>query len=221
MQVGTNKNFYELLGVPRDATREQIQAAYREVARIYHPDSNFYSEILDEVGVEFRPEQIAMFDAVTQAYKVLSDEVRRDDYDRTLSPEERGWEEDINVHDGGDATVNFVAMDSSINYRPSKSKSHAMAFGTFGRVSDRDKESSNDPDVMNATLLHKVQIASKVDNRTVNPLTSVDGSVVKERVRKTTTSLTLKRRGIVDKLLPFLYLGVGVLAGLAIILYVL
>ena len=36
----TKKSYYDLLGVPRDATVAQIKEAYREIARMYHPDSN-------------------------------------------------------------------------------------------------------------------------------------------------------------------------------------
>ena len=44
------RNYYDLLGVPRNASKEQIRDAYKELARIYHPDSHFYDEILTSLG---------------------------------------------------------------------------------------------------------------------------------------------------------------------------
>ena len=50
MHAQKNKNFYELLGVPRDASKAQIKDAYKDVARVFHPDSNFYDEIISIIN---------------------------------------------------------------------------------------------------------------------------------------------------------------------------
>ncbi|AFK18754.2 molecular chaperone DnaJ [Haloferax mediterranei ATCC 33500] len=63
-------DFYELLGVERDAERGEIKQAFRQKAREYHPDVN------DD---ERAP---AQFTAVRKAYEVLTDEAERADYDR-------------------------------------------------------------------------------------------------------------------------------------------
>ncbi len=65
------KTLYEALGVPEDATTEQIRSAYRKLAMRYHPDKNPGDAAAEE-----------RFKELTQAYEVLSDEKRRAEYDR-------------------------------------------------------------------------------------------------------------------------------------------
>ena len=64
------RDYYETLGVPRDATSEQIRSAYRKLARRYHPDLN------DDEDAEERFKELA------EAYEVLSDAEKRERYDR-------------------------------------------------------------------------------------------------------------------------------------------
>lgn len=83
------KNYYELLGVERNATEEQIRASYKEIARVFHPDSNFFSEIIqDQVDAD----EIALFKIITAAYSTLVDQKKRVEYDRTLPPVLRDWD---------------------------------------------------------------------------------------------------------------------------------
>ena len=64
---------YDVLGVPRDATADEIKKAYRRLAREHHPDANHSGNAgADE----------AEFKAVAAAYEVLSDTERRDRFDR-------------------------------------------------------------------------------------------------------------------------------------------
>ncbi|NLA35215.1 MAG: J domain-containing protein, partial [Actinobacteria bacterium] len=62
-------NHYETLGVPRSASQEDIQRAYRNLARKWHPDVN------QSAGAEDR------FKAISEAYDVLSDPEQRRRYD--------------------------------------------------------------------------------------------------------------------------------------------
>lgn len=68
----TLQNFYTILGVPRDATPEEIRAAYRELARQYHPDTNT------------EPDAIEQFLLLQKAFEVLSDPLKRQEFDAKL-----------------------------------------------------------------------------------------------------------------------------------------
>ena len=67
--MAADDDFYQILGVPRDASQEDIQRAYRKLARTYHPDVNH------DPGAEDR------FKEVSEAYDVLSDPATRRRYD--------------------------------------------------------------------------------------------------------------------------------------------
>src|SRR5882757_10922269 len=63
------RDFYQALGVSRTASQDEIQKAYRKLARTYHPDVN------KDPGAEER------FKEVSEAYDVLSDPETRKRYD--------------------------------------------------------------------------------------------------------------------------------------------
>jgi curved DNA-binding protein len=67
--MAADEDFYQILGVPRDASPDDIQRAYRKLARTYHPDVNH------DPGAEDR------FKEVSEAYDVLSDPATRRRYD--------------------------------------------------------------------------------------------------------------------------------------------
>src|ERR1700760_2645620 len=64
------KDYYEVLGVPRDADQDAIRRAYRKLARQYHPDLNSDTDAEDR------------FKELGEAYEVLSDPEKRERYDR-------------------------------------------------------------------------------------------------------------------------------------------
>lgn len=66
----SKRDYYEVLGVSRDATKEEIKKAYRKLARKYHPDVNK------------EPDAEEKFKEVKEAYEVLSNEQKRQQYDR-------------------------------------------------------------------------------------------------------------------------------------------
>src|SRR5436190_10504384 len=69
------KDYYAVLGVPKDADKAAIRKAYRTLARQYHPDANAGDSKAED-----------KFKEISEAYDVLSDEARRREYDeaRTL-----------------------------------------------------------------------------------------------------------------------------------------
>ncbi|WP_019559176.1 DnaJ C-terminal domain-containing protein [Caldimonas manganoxidans] len=69
MPMAQFKDYYRVLGVPRDATADQIKQAYRRLARKYHPD------------VSREPDAATRMSEVNEAYAVLSDPQRRAAYD--------------------------------------------------------------------------------------------------------------------------------------------
>ena len=71
--MADKKNYYEILGVDKKATPEQIKSAYRKLAMKYHPDRNQG----DEKAAE-------MFKEINEAHETLSDEQKRAAYDYEL-----------------------------------------------------------------------------------------------------------------------------------------
>lgn len=68
-----NKNYYEILGVPKTATADEIKSAYRKLAKQYHPD--FHPG--DKAAAE-------KFKEINEANAVLSDDAKRKQYDFEL-----------------------------------------------------------------------------------------------------------------------------------------
>ena len=66
----TKRDYYEVLGVSRTATKDQIRSAYRKLARKYHPDANK------------DPGATGKFKEATESYEVLSDPTKRKTYDQ-------------------------------------------------------------------------------------------------------------------------------------------
>lgn len=66
-------NHYQLLGIPEDADARRIKAAYRSMAKRFHPDANKGSEAAAD-----------LFRKLNEAYRILSDEKLRAAYNKTI-----------------------------------------------------------------------------------------------------------------------------------------
>ena len=68
------RNYYEMLGVTKNASSNEIKKAYRTLAIKYHPDRNLGNKAAEE-----------KFKDINEAYEVLSDQTRRVQYDQSLN----------------------------------------------------------------------------------------------------------------------------------------
>lgn len=68
-------NFYKVLGIDENASKDEIKKAYRSLSFKYHPDKNNNSQ-----------ESISMTQKLNEAYETLSDEQKKSDYDMSRDP---------------------------------------------------------------------------------------------------------------------------------------
>ncbi len=124
---------YQILGIARNSTAEEIKSAYHDIARVLHPDSKFYHEI-----IEYTPnaDQVDLFKAVTQAYNTLINPQKRAEYDRTLPPEAPGTE--------SYSSWNRSTGDTDQQQGYKRTQKSSAAYGTFGVTpKNEDNQSEN------------------------------------------------------------------------------
>ncbi|KAF3859564.1 hypothetical protein F7725_021963 [Dissostichus mawsoni] len=94
-----NGDYYEILGVPKEATERQIKKAFHKLALKYHPDRNR------------GPNAEAKFREIAEAYETLSDDKRRREYDQFGHGPSTGG-----GHQGGGGAYNFNQHYQSFNF---------------------------------------------------------------------------------------------------------
>jgi molecular chaperone DnaJ len=76
----SKKDYYEVLGVNKDASADEIKKSYRALAKKYHPDKNPNDKVAEE-----------HFKEIQEAYDVLGDTQKRTEYDQLRDAERRGF----------------------------------------------------------------------------------------------------------------------------------
>lgn len=79
--MAQKKDYYEVLGVNKNATDDELKKAYRKLAKKYHPDAN----------PDNKAEAEAKFKEVNEAYEVLSDSQKRKMYDQFGTADPQGF----------------------------------------------------------------------------------------------------------------------------------
>lgn len=74
------KTHYEILGVDRNATQDQIKLAYRKLSKKHHPDVSGGNKESEKIFLE-----------VQEAYKVLKDQAAKEAYDARLDGVHQDW----------------------------------------------------------------------------------------------------------------------------------
>lgn len=74
-----DKNYYDILGVSRTASADEIKKAYRDLSKKWHPDRHMKDSDTDKKAAEEK------FKEVSEAYSVLGDEKKRSEYDNPSS----------------------------------------------------------------------------------------------------------------------------------------
>ena len=125
------KDYYEILGVPKTATEDEIKKQYRRLARKYHPD----------VSKEKNAEE--KFKAMKEAYEVLKDPEKRKTYDQMGSNHRAGdsftpppdWEFNQTHHARGahQTQTDFSDFFESLFGQPAHGTQHHHAFQQNGQ----------------------------------------------------------------------------------------
>src|SRR6185312_3972996 len=69
-EIMSKRDYYDVLGLSKSASKDEIRKAYRKLSKMYHPDLN------KEADAEEK------FKEITEAYEVLSDDTKKSQYDQ-------------------------------------------------------------------------------------------------------------------------------------------
>ena len=99
--MAAGDDFYQILGVPRDAGQDEIQRAYRKLARTYHPDVNSdpaaeerFKEISEAYDVLSDPQARRRYDAFGRDFRQVPEDVDPDEWRRARSAGARAGSQD-------------------------------------------------------------------------------------------------------------------------------
>lgn len=127
------KDYYQILGVEKNASQDEIKSAYRKLAKKYHPDLN-----------KDNPEAADKFKEVNEAYEVLGDEKKRQNYDQ------------FGTADGSGADFSDFFKNGGFNFSSSSgggfSDIFSDLFGAFGGGSTRGGNTMERGDDINVQI---------------------------------------------------------------------
>lgn len=142
------RDYYEVLGVPRDASQEDIKKAYRTLAKKYHPD----------VSTEPKDVAEAKFKEISEAYEILSDPEKRKTYDQY------GYEGvQNNFGQGGFSWDDFTKADDISDIF---GDIFGDLFGGFGRSSGRSRNGARQGDSLRYDV--EVSLEDVLNGKKVN-----------------------------------------------------
>ncbi len=127
--MATKRDYYEVLGIPKSASQDEIKNAFRTLARKYHPDVNK------------EPDAEEKFKEINEAYGVLSDSEKRAAYDRY-----------------GPEGVSFQGMPDFSSMDLSDILEGLFGFGGFGGMGGSSRRTRNAPR-RGADLSSKIRIS--------------------------------------------------------------
>lgn len=156
------KDYYQILGVKKDATEAEIKSAYRKLARKYHPDVNKTKEAETK------------FKEVNEAYEVLGDKEKRQRYDSLGSNWQGGAQFDPNQFSnmgfdfsgmgaGGAQYTDFSGMGGFSDFFKTLFGDFASQYSTGGSRSSRTYSSYGNPGARSRTRTQEPQSTAALD----------------------------------------------------------
>jgi molecular chaperone DnaJ len=148
--MATKRDYYEILGVPRTATEEEIKKAYRKLAIQYHPDKNPGNKEAEE-----------KFKEINEAYEVLSDKEKRARYDQFghVGVGSSAASDGMGRGFYGGANINMEDIFSHFE------DIFGGGFGGFGGTSSRRRRTARGSDIKISVKLTLEEIATGVTKK--------------------------------------------------------
>ena len=158
--MGT-RTYYEILGVSRDASTEEITSAKNALAKVYHPDANMHSDV----------DTTAYMQEILEAYRVLSNPDKRKKYNQKLfGKKERVFrtytmtdlkEEDSDIPSfvtyWNAASKLGETIDRSVRLMNPKTKKKSLPQKIFKKIGKGAKEDSFRAEQLNQLSLQAIQ----------------------------------------------------------------
>jgi tetratricopeptide (TPR) repeat protein len=144
-----HQDYYQVLGLEKTATRDQIKRAYFHLAKEYHPDRHFQAGL-----EELTPQLEALFRGITEAYDTLLIERKRQEYDTKLAMKKvKGKDEgsagpsvEVQVQTGqqafrkGDFKTAAHFFETAVKAAPTQASYHLLLAKTLTQVPGRQRD---------------------------------------------------------------------------------